>query len=367
VPDVGVRRRILWANGSRATVDMARRLHYPEVLALSTALAWNRPMSHSPSRRECLLAAATLAVPGLSWSQPAWPGRPLRILLPFPPGGSTDPIARVLAQKLSEAWGQPVVVDNRPGGNTIIGTEALAKAAPDGYTLLYTASTHVINALLMPNLPYDSVRDFQPVATLVRSDFVLVVHPSVAARDLREFIALAKSRPGTINYATSGTGNPNHLAGEYFAMVAGARMNPVPYKGGGPAINDLLGGQVQAMFSVPTSVVGHIKAGKLRALAHTGSKPLPGLDVPTFAQAGLPGFDLGSWNGVFVPAGTPRAIVDKLAAEIARILAMPDVIGRLAAQGQEPWYRDPEQFATLLASDRQRYGAIIKAANIKLD
>lgn len=320
-----------------------------------------------PSRRQWLLAVAALGAGTFARAQADYPNRTIRILLPFPAGGSTDPIARVLAQKMAEAWGQPVIVDNRPGGNTIIGTDALAKAAPDGYTLLYTASTHVINSLLMANLPYDSVRDFQPVAALVRSEFVLVVHPSVPANDLRQFIALARSKPGGINYATSGNGNPNHLAGEYFAMLTGGRMNNVPYKGGGPAINDLLGGQVQAMFSVPTSVAGHIKAGKLRALAHTGGKPLPGLAVPTFAQAGLPGFDIGSWNGVFVPAGTPRPIVDKLSAEIARILSMPDVVEKLAAQGQAPWYQNVEQFAALLASDRQKFGAIIKAANIKLD
>jgi tripartite-type tricarboxylate transporter receptor subunit TctC len=260
-----------------------------------------------------------------------------------------------------------VIVDNRPGGNTIIGTEALAKAPADGHTLLYTASTHVINALLVANLPYDSFKDFQPVATIVRSEFVLVVHPSVPASNLQEFIALAKSRPGAINYATSGNGNPNHLAGEYFAMLAGVRLTNIPYKGGGPAITDLLGGQVQAMFSVPTAVAGHIKSGKLRALGYTGSKPLPGLNLPSFAEAGLPGFDMHSWNGIFVPAGTPKPVVDKLAAEIARILDMPDVKEKLAAQGQDPFYQGPEQFAAMIEADRRMYASIVKAANIKLE
>jgi tripartite-type tricarboxylate transporter receptor subunit TctC len=317
--------------------------------------------------RRRLLAGLFLAAAGFASAQPAYPSKPIRILVPFPAGGSTDPVARLIGQKLTEAWGQAVIVDNRPGANTIIGTEALAKAPPDGYTLLYTASTHVINSVLVPNLPYDSVADFQPVATIVRSDFVLVVHPSVPANNLQEFIALAKARPGAINYATSGNGNPNHLAGEYFGMVAGVHLNNVPYKGGGPAINDLLGGQVQAMFSVPTAVAGHIKAGKLRALGYTGARPLPGLNIPGFAQAGLPGFQINSWNGVFVPAGTPRAIVDKLSTEIARILAMPDVVEKLAAQGQDPWYQNAEQFTATLASDRQKYAAIIKAANIKLE
>jgi tripartite-type tricarboxylate transporter receptor subunit TctC len=313
------------------------------------------------------LSACLLAATGFASAQAAYPSKPIRIILPFPAGGSTDPIARLVAQKLTDDWGQPAIVDNRPGANTIIGTDALAKAAPDGYTMLYTASTHVINALLAPNLPYDSVKDFEPVATLVRSDFVLVVNPAVPAKTLQEFIALAKAKPGAINYATSGNGNPNHLAGEYFGMIAGVRLNNVPYKGGGPAINDLLGGQVQAMFSVPTAVAGHIKAGKLRALAYTGRKPLPGLAIPSFAQAGLPGFEINSCNGVFVPAGTPKPIVDKLSAEIEKILEMPDVKERLAKQGQEPWYHDAAQFAAMLEADRKKYGSIIKAANIKLE
>lgn len=322
----------------------------------------------------CLSCLARMVVPvclavacGLTIGQPAYPNKQIRILLPFPAGGSTDPIARLLGQKLTENWGQPTIIDNRPGGNTIIGTEALTKAPADGHTLLYTASTHVINSLLIPNMPYDSVKDFQPVATLVRSDFVLVVHPSVPARSLQEFIALAKAQPGQLNYATSGNGNPNHLAGEYFGMVAGVKLNNVPYKGGGPAITDLLGGQVQVMFSVPTAVTGHIKSGKLRALAYTGTTPIPGLSVPSFTQAGLPGFAMNSWNGVFVVAGTPRPIVNKLSAEIAKFLAMPDVKEKLAAQGQEPYYLDADQFSAMLASDRQKFSSIIKTANIKME
>lgn len=318
------------------------------------------------AKRLPLLMPLLLAC-GLAFAQTPFPNKGMRIILPFPAGGSTDPVARILAQKLTEDWGQPVIVDNKPGANTVIGTEALTKAPADGHTLLYTASTHVINALLIPNLPYDSTKDFQPVATIVRSEFVLVVHPSLPVNDLKEFIALAKAKPGSIDYATSGNGNPNHLAGEYFAMQAGIKLNNVPYKGGGPAINDLLGGQVKAMFSVPTAVAGHIKAGKLKALGYTGDKPLPGLNVPTFAQAGLPSFDINSWNAVFVAAGTPKPIVDKLSAQIGRILAQPDVKEKLAAQGQEPWFLNADQFAATLVADRQKYAAIVKAANIKLD
>jgi hypothetical protein len=308
-----------------------------------------------------------LALCGVAWAQAPIPNQGMRILLPFPAGGSTDPVARIIAQKLTEEWGKPVIVDNKPGANTIIGTEALLKAPADGHTLLYTASTHLINSLLVPNLPYDSFKDFQPIASIVRSDFVLVVHPSVPANNLREFIALAKAKPGTIDYAISGNGNPNHLAGEYFAMQAGIKMNSVPYKGGGPAINDLLGGQVKAMFSGPTAVTGHIKAGKLRALAYTGEKPLPGLSIPSFAQAGLPGFEINSWNAIFVAAGTPRPLVERLSAQIGKILTQPDVKEKLAAQGQEPWFQGADQFGATLAADRQKYAAIVKAANIKPD
>ena len=325
-------------------------------------------MTHCTTLAARLAFAAAFAIAGLTaTAQQAYPSRPIRIILPFPAGGSTDPIARLIGQKLTDAWAQPVIVDNKPGANTIIGTEALTKAPADGHTMLYTASTHVINPLLVPSLPYDSVKDFQPVAAIVRSEFVLVVHPSVPANNLKEFIALAKARPGSINYAVSGNGNPNHLAGEYFGMVAGVKLHSVPYKGGGPAINDLLGGQVQAMFSVPTAVAGHIKAGKLKAFGYTGTTPLPGLAVPSFAQAGLPEFDLNSWNGVFVAAGTPKPIVDKLSAEIGRILAQPDVVEKLAAQGQVPAYMNPDQFGAMLTADRQKYAQIIKTANIKLD
>jgi tripartite-type tricarboxylate transporter receptor subunit TctC len=328
-----------------------------------------------PRVRQVLLRLACLALPllaSLTTPQPAsaqtYPDRPIRMLVPFPSGGSIDPVARILAQKINEDWGQSVIVDNRPGGNTIIGTEALARSTPDGYTILITASTHVINALLMNNLPYDSDKDFIPVATLYRSEFLLLVHPSVPAQNLQQFIALAKTKPGALNYAISGNGNANQLAGELFNMTAGVQLSSVPYKGGGPAITDLLGGQVQAMFSVPVSVIGQVKAGKLRALAYTGASPLSSLpDVPTFAQAGLPGFDIKSWVGILVPAGTPKPIVDKLAAEIGRILAMSDVKARLEEQGQDPFIQTPSQFSALIAADREKYASIIRAAHIKLD
>lgn len=329
-----------------------------------------------------LLGAAALApcagslVAWLSVSPPAqaqsqampYPNRPLRILVPFPPGGSLDPVARLVGERLTQAWGQPVVVDNRPGAHTAIATQAAAKAPPDGHTLLLTASTHVINPHLIPNLPYDSERDFIPLVTIVKSEFVLVVHPSVPANTLQEFIALVKSQPGKINYATAGVGNANHIAAELFDEVAGTKMHHVPYKGGGPAIADLIGGQVQAQFSVPFTALPHIRAGKLRALAYTGSAPPIGLaGVPSFAQAGLPAFDLRSWQGFMLPAGTPRPVVDKLVAELTRIVRDPEVQHKLAATGQEVWFNDPEAFAALLRRDSEKFGRIIRAANIRME
>jgi tripartite-type tricarboxylate transporter receptor subunit TctC len=296
-----------------------------------------------------------------------YPSKPIRLIVPFPPGGSVDPVARLLAERLAAGLGQPVVIDNRGGANTTLGTAELTKAAPDGHTLLLTASTHVINPLLGMKLPYDSVKDFLPVATVIRSEFMLVAHPSLPANSLAELVALAKSQPGKLNYAISGTGNANHLAGELFNQVAQVKLTNIPYKGGGPAINDLLGGQVQLMFSVPTSVVQHVRAGRLKAFAYTGATPLPGVTVPSFAQAGLPQFDMNSWQGIMVPAGTPKAVIDRLSEEIGKVLATPDVREKLASQGQDPFISTPEQFEALLKRDRDKYDAIIRTANIKAE
>lgn len=309
-----------------------------------------------------------LALAGPALAEQAYPVKPIRFVVPFPPGGSTDPLARLVGQKLTEAWGQQVIVDNRPGGATVIGTEVVAKSAPDGYTILLAASTHVINSLLMHNLPYDSFKDFTPVANLIKSEFILVLHPGVPANNLHEFIALAKSSPGKLNYATAGNANPNHLAGELFNMMAGVKMQAVPYKGGGPAIADLIGGQVQVLFSVLYSVIPQIKAGKLKAIAVARETRLSSLpQVPTFAEAGLPGFDPKSWQGIIAPAGTPKATIDKLAGEIGKILAQREVSEKLINQGTEPYYLGPEQFAALMQSDSARIAKIVKAANIKLD
>jgi tripartite-type tricarboxylate transporter receptor subunit TctC len=302
-------------------------------------------------------------------AQPAYPSKPIRMIVPFPPGGSIDPVARLISPKLAENLGQPVVVDNRPGANGTIGTDILAKSPPDGYTIiLLGASTHVTNALLMRNLPYDSFKDFAPVATIQRSDYVLVVHPSLPANSLRELVALAKSKPGQISYASSGNGNLNHLAAELFNMMTGIKTHHVPYKGGGQALTDVMSGQVQMHFSVLISAIPQIRSGRLKAIAIGGDTRFAALpQVPTFTEAGLPGFSLRPWQGVLAPARTPRPIIDRLSGEIARILALPDIKERLVSLGMQPLISTPEQFAALMADDMAKSSAVIRTANIALE
>ena len=314
-----------------------------------------------------LILGAMLAWTFSAAAQQAYPNKPIRFISPYPPGGSTTIMARLIGQKLTEHWGQQVLVDNRPGGNTIIGSEALVRSPPDGHTILLTANTHSINPNLLA-LPYDSIKDFAPVATVTSSEMVLVLHPSLSANNLQEFIALAKSRPGQFNYASVGTGGTQHLAGELFNVVTGTQMHHIPYKGAGQALPDLVGGQVQLAFMSPLNAIPHIKTGQLRAIAITGENRLPALpQVPTFIEAGLPGFEMRLWFGVLAPAGTPKEIIDKLATELARILAMPDIKERLAGLGMEPFISTPDQFAALIKADIAKFARIIKTANIKLE
>ena len=296
-----------------------------------------------------------------------YPVKPVRFITPFPPGGSLDPLTRMSAQKLSEKWGQPAVVENRPGGNSIIGTNAVAKAAPDGYTILVAGTPHVINPSLFPT-PYDALKDFAPIATIAKSRQILVVHPSLPVANLKGLIALAKARPGQLNYGSSGTGNTNHLAGELLCALAGIKMQHIPYKGAGPAIVDLIGGRLESSFHVTISVIPHIKSGRLRPLAISGESraaPLP--QVPTMAEAGLPAFEMSGWTGMFAPAGTPKFIVDKISGEMAGILASREVVELLGSQALEPFISNPEQFAALLRSDMARFAKLIKDANIKVE
>ena len=324
----------------------------------------------APSRllSRALLAATLVATTGASLAQQAFPNRPIRLITPYAAGSSPDTIARMIGPKLTEAWGQQVLVDPRPGGNTVIGSDALAKAKPDGYTLLLISTTHVLNGLLVPNLPYDTVKDFAPVATIASSELVQVVHPSVPGTTLKEFIAYAKSKPGQVSYATASAGGPTHMAPELLSMMTGIKLLHVPYKGSGPAVTDLVGGQVNMYFSAPISVLSFINTGKLKALAISGDARSPVLpQVPTFTELGLPGMDLRFWYGVLAPAGTPKDVLDKLSAEIGKIVVAADMKDKLSGQGADPFVSTPERFAALIKADLAKYDKVIKAANIKLN
>ncbi|MCC7079488.1 MAG: tripartite tricarboxylate transporter substrate binding protein [Burkholderiales bacterium] len=314
------------------------------------------------------IAGLTCAsVPALA--QPAYPTKPIRIIVPFPPGGSTDPAARMVGAKLAEGLGQPVVVDNRPGANGAIGTELLAKSPPDGYTLIYLGgATHIVNALLVRSLPYDSLKDFVPIATVQRSDYVLVVHPSLPVANLKDLIALARARPAQLSYASAGNGNLNHLAAELFNMQTGIKTLHVPYKGGGQALTDVMSGQVHMHFAVVVSALPHLRSGRLKPLAIGGDKRFSILPaIPTFAEAGVPGFRLQPWQGFLAPARTPKPIIDRLATEISRIVALPEISERITGWGSQPMISTPGQIAALMTADYAKFAEVIKTANIKID
>ena len=312
----------------------------------------------------CMLTVAA----GSALAQPAYPSKPIHFIVPFPPGGSTDPLARLAGQKLVESWGQQVIVENRAGGNTVIGTEAAARAAPDGYTIYLLSTTQLALPSLNPKLPYDITKDFVGVAALSSTPNVLVVHPSVPANNLQEFIALAKAKPGQLNFGTSGNGSAIHMSTELFNIVAGTKMQHVPYKGSGLVVSDLVGGQIQLSFQTPVAVAAHIKSGRLRAIAISGETRFSVLpQVPTFAEAGLPGYDYKGWFGVLAPAATPKDIVEKLSAEFARILRTPDTKEKLLNQGMDPLILNTEELGALIRADLAKYAKIVKSANIKFE
>ena len=315
-----------------------------------------------------MLTVAVLATfSGALAAQQNYPNKPIRWVTPYPPGGSTTALSRLVGEKLCEAFGQNVIIDNRPGGNTVIGVDAVAKAAPDGYTILLGGNTQlVLNLLTRP--PYDIFKDFAPVTILAKTNYILVVNPALPVNDLQEFIAYAKARPGQLNVASVASGSSQHLMGELFNILTGIRMQHIPYKGGQQGIIDLMGGSVQASFSNSINVISHIKNGRLKGLAITGDKRTPALpQLPTYAEAGLPGYDPKNWLGVLAPAGTPGAIVTRLSAEVAKILAMPDIREKLINSGMEPFHTGPEKMAAQMRSDYAENAKVIKAANIKID
>jgi tripartite-type tricarboxylate transporter receptor subunit TctC len=297
-----------------------------------------------------------------------FPDRPIRFVVPFPPGGGNDILARQLAPKMAESLGQPVVIDNRPGAGGNIGTELVAKAPPDGYTIVIASNQVTMNPWLYQKLPFDIEKDFAPVALAASVPMVLVVNPSVAAQNVKELIGLAKQQSGKLNYSTPGSGTPQHIAFEVFNHAAGVKVTHVPYKGTGPAIADLIGGQVQSAFGTMASVEPHIKAGKLRALAVATPKRSQAMpDVPTVAEAGLPGFDVSLWYSILAPAGTPRPIVARLSAEVEKALNAPDNRQRLAQQGFEVSYLSPDEMTQLMKRDLGRWEKSLKAIGLKLE
>jgi tripartite-type tricarboxylate transporter receptor subunit TctC len=312
-----------------------------------------------------LLCCAALVAPTLGWAQ-SYPARPVRLIVPFPAGGPADALGRVLGDQLSQAWGQPVIVENRGGAGGNIGAEVVARSAPDGYTLLLNASSHVINASLYERLPYDPVKDFTAVSEVASYMLVLVVHPSVPAQSVSELVAFAKSRQDGVSVANAGPGTPTHLAAVLFAQAAGINFVHVPYRGAAPASTDLLAGQVSVMFNNPVNAVPQVRTNNLRALAVTGSNRLSLLPhIPTIAESGYPGFETRTWYGLFGPAGVPADIVRKLHSDEQRALRIPDIADKLLAQGWDITASPPEQFAVVLRSELNRWARVVQGAGIK--
>lgn len=299
----------------------------------------------------------------------AYPSKPIRMVVPFPPGGPTDLVARLIGQKLSERWGQQVVVENRAGAGGTIGAEFVARSAPDGYTLVMGSTANMaVNVSLYDKLSYDPIKDFAPVNLAAVTPNLLVVNPNFPANNVTEFIALAKAKPESINYGTGGSGTPSHLAAELFKTMAGIQMNHVPYKGSIPALTDIMGGQVTLMFDSMASALPLVKSGKLKALAQTGTRRSAAVpDLPTIGESGLPGYEVAGWFGIFAPAGTPRDIVNKLSGEITQILSLPDVKARYALLGTEPGPGNPDEFSRFLALEIRKWAKVIKDSGTKAE
>ena len=308
----------------------------------------------------CALSAAAPAALGQ-----AYPTKPVRMIAASSPGSAVDIVARIVAQKLGEQLGQQVVVDNRAGAGGNLGAELAATAAPDGYTLFMGTPAHAINTGLYRKLNYDLIRDFSPVTQVTSGQYVVVVHPSLPAKSIRELISLARAKPGQLNYASAGSGNATHLAGELFASATRIKLVHVPYKGSGPAVTDLVGGQVQLMFANLVAALPQVKTGRIRALAVTGQKRAAAApELPTVIEAGVPGYVVTSWFGVLLPAATPRELIMKLNAELARTMSAPDVRDRLAADGAEPTTGTPEQFGAFLRAEITQWTKVVKDAGI---
>ena len=319
------------------------------------------------SRWLAALGIAALALFAVAQAQD-YPSRPIRVVVPFSPGGAVDGPMRVIAQELSKRLGQQVIVDNKPGAGATIGTDVVAKASPDGYTLLLASQTNAISATLYPKLSYDPIDDFAPISLIGREPGVLVVHPSLPVKTFQEFVAYVKERPGRIDYASSGNGSGQHLFVALLASMTGMKMNHVPYRGSGQATADLLGGQVQVSIPGTAGMVGHIKAGKLRALAVTGAKRSPQLpDVPTVMESGVPGYEAYVWMGLLAPKGTPAPIIDKLFRELTQVLATSEVKTYMASAGIEIVGSTPPEFGAFFRSEKELWARVIRETGAKID
>ena len=315
------------------------------------------------------LAAATLLFAAATASAQSYPVKQIRFVVPFPPGGPADILSRTIGQSLAETWAQQVVIDNRAGAGGNIGAEIVAKAPPDGYTMLMGfVGTHAINSSLYRTLPFDAVKDFEPVALVAMVTIILVVHPSLPVKSVKELIALAKAHPGELSFGSPGNGTPQHLAGELFNTMTSVKMVHVPYKGAVPALTDLLGGRLSMIFSSMPPALPHVQSGKLRALGVTSATRSPAApDVPTIAQSGLKGYEVINWYGVLVPAKTPKEIVGKLNGEVVRIMNLPAVKERLAAQGAETYTSTPEKFADMIRTETEKWAKVVKFSGAQLD
>ncbi len=317
--------------------------------------------------RRLFAAAGLVLAAGLAQAQ-AWPSKPIRLVVPFPPGGIVDTVARQLQPRLQTALGQTIVIDNRGGAGGTVGVGEAVRAAPDGHTLVMVFDAFATYPLVYPKLGYDIQRDLQPVTQIASNPLVLVVNPAVPAQNLKELVALAKKSPGRLNFASVGAGSSNHLTGELFKSVSGTFITHIPYRGGGPAQQDLLGGQVEMMFLSAVLAQPHVKAGKLRALAQTGAQRVPAYaDTPTVAESGYPGFAVNSWVGLLAPAGTPRPVVERLQAEVKKILDSPDFAARLAEQGLSGIGNTPEQFAAVLRAEQDKWAKLVAERKLALE
>ena len=297
-----------------------------------------------------------------------YPTKPAKVIVPYPPGGPTDIVARVVSQKLSEQMGQQFIVENRPGAGGNIGAEAVAKSPADGYTLLVATTAHAINPSLFKSLGYSLTKDFAPVSQLTSGPLVIVANPSLPAKNVKELVAIGRSKPGSLNYASSGNGQSTHLAAELFATMAGIKMNHIPYKGSAPALTDVMGGQASLMFDTMLSAMPHVKNGKLKAIAVTSAARSPAApDVPTVAESGLPGYEAIAWNGLLVPAGTPADVAGKLNAELKKALDAPDVKDRFSAQGFSAAWNTREAFAKFIQSELDKWAKVVKVSGATLD